>query len=175
MQEPEDHLVPTGQCRILLQSGRSWSGTPLLLSTRVCVVQIGWRQWWHSQSCGWLVFPRLQHSHPSRGQIWGRDAEWACSEILISGKVKRRRAGAFQRPLTGWLKWIDTFYIIFFSDIFPCIPHEDTTIIFTTFFFSFCPASQTESERMKSSDVWLLKMNINLISNWTPIHFPSIN
>lgn len=37
MQEPEDHLFPTGQCRILLQSGQSWSGTPLLLSTRVCV------------------------------------------------------------------------------------------------------------------------------------------
>lgn len=121
MQEPEDHLFPTGQCRILLQSGQSWSGTPLLLSTRVCVVQIGWRQWWHSQSCGWLVFPRLQHSHPSCGQIWGRDAEWACSEILISGKVKRRRAAAFQPPFTGWLKWTDTLHTIFIY-IFPCIP-----------------------------------------------------
>lgn len=25
----------------------------------VCVVQIGWRQWWHSQSCGWLVFSKV--------------------------------------------------------------------------------------------------------------------
>lgn len=24
-----------------------------------CVVQIGWRQWWHSHSCGWLVFSKV--------------------------------------------------------------------------------------------------------------------
>lgn len=169
MQEPEDHLFPTGQCRILLQSGQSWSGTPLLLSTRVCVVQIGWRQWWHSQSCGWLVFPRLQHSHPSRGQIWGRDAEWACSEILISGKVKRCRAAAFQPPFTGWLRWTDTFYTIFIC-IFPCSPHEDATIILTTtvFFFSFFLFVQWVAQNLKEWKAQIfgvLKSKIQLAAN----------
>lgn len=89
----------------------------------VCVVQIGWRQWWHSRSCGWLVFPRLQHSHPSRGQIWGRGAEWACSEILISsGKVKHRWGLSLRASLQRTIKWKDTiffFYIIFWHTLFP--------------------------------------------------------
>lgn len=81
-----------------------WHSTPTL-HTRVCVVQIGWRQWWHSHSCGWLVFPRLHHSHPSHGQIWGRDAEWACSEILdSSGKVRR--------PFRGRLSDTKRFFLI---------------------------------------------------------------
>lgn len=36
LQEPEGHLVPTGQRSILLQSDRHWSGTPLPLAVHVC-------------------------------------------------------------------------------------------------------------------------------------------
>lgn len=52
-------------------SSSSWTSTDLALHSysphecvRACLFQIGGWQWWHSHSCGWIVFPRSQHSPP---------------------------------------------------------------------------------------------------------------
>lgn len=96
-----------------------WHTTPTL-HTCVCVVQIGWRQWWHSHSCGWLVFPRLQHSHPTRGQIWGRC--WEGFAARYSSRVTVKVTGYFS--LTSEEGWVKRY--CFYMSL-SCITNRDAT------------------------------------------------
>lgn len=88
LHELEGHLVPTGQRRILLQSGQHCSGTPLPLSTRVCVCVLVWSRLDDGNDdtvipVGGLFFQGHSTPTPPMDGSEG-DAEWARSEILIS-------------------------------------------------------------------------------------------
>lgn len=114
LQELEGHLVPTGQHRILLQSGQLGSGTPLLLSTRVCVCGPDWMTTMMTQSFLWVACFFQGHSTPTPPMDRSEgDAEWARSAILIccnrrwcvtslQCRMGQSRARPWKTPFGGW-------------------------------------------------------------------------
>lgn len=114
LQELEGHLVPTGQRRILLQSGQHWSGTPLLLATRVCGPD--WMTAMMTQSFLWAAcFSKVTALPPH---------PWIDLREMLSGLAARYsslvacwKGDALLEPQSfpQWrIQWADTVHFIIF-------------------------------------------------------------